>query len=716
MVYFKRLLFATLVILSACGGGEIEDDDDNNGQVGDTPPTVNAGADQSVIGDSVVTLSGSGADADGAVTFSWSQTAGESVSLSSNSTSNPTFVAPSTTGTTQLTFSLTVTDSAGNNVSDSITVSVSNADTTPTADAGPDQTVNEGETVFLAGLGSDTEGAVTVLWSQVSGTSVTLSNGGAVANPTFTAPLVSSNEVLVFRLTVTDSGGASVVDDVSITINDITTTPPSSAQSYLFYSNSLNAVDPTNPTAPILIEETENLISPFPGVSTAAMFRLGDYDPSTHAVTNEHNHAVIYPRADGRIFQVSALNSSSLSPMQVSDESEADTLCTTVMRIAPVRRDFTNADNSPYLYVLPGTDNVCSTDDDVWKMVHLGMSAADSPIFAKKVVSDYLDVNSGVIGGWLVHDDGELKRCNAEFAGCISITQVTEPVIWFLNINSEIMVLRIANNLHLYSTKNHTLSPARFSTPTDVFSPVMKSDGTTLYFAIDNLLYQLAGDGTSDATLLHTASSDIATIEIGEDYVLFQLGNNEIQSIAKTGGISTSLATVTNGQSISLMYAKGTKVYYNKMVVSTGIRPLFAGVINEDSSGVSELADASWFGGLFKTTYDLDRTTNYSEMLDRIFLQQVNIGGTAGGWEGATIKVVNLATAEIGLTMGTLPESENITSFQCSGFGDNSFCKLDVMLSGFFQMQSDIFFLNATIENSLKRVTDTTDENESVSF
>ncbi|MBU3006033.1 hypothetical protein [Paraglaciecola arctica] len=104
-------------------------------------------------------------------------------------------------------------------------------------------------------------------------------------------------------------------------------------------------------------------------------------------------------------------------------------------------------------------------------------------------------------------------------------------------------------------------------------------------------------------------------------------------------------------------------------------------------------------------------------MIDRIFVRQSkNNSGNTAGWEGATIKVVDLTTATIGITLGILPESQEIYDFRSSDFDDNTFCKLDVLLSGFFQYQPDIFFLNATNENSLVRVTDTPEKNESVSF
>ena len=78
----------------------------------------------------------------------------------------------------------------------------------PTANAGPNQPVNEGAPVTLNGSNStDPEGQpLTFAWRQVAGPAVTLSNTAAV-QPTFTAPAVGPAGVtLDFELRVTDDG------------------------------------------------------------------------------------------------------------------------------------------------------------------------------------------------------------------------------------------------------------------------------------------------------------------------------------------------------------------------------------------------------------------------------------------------------------------------------------------------------------------------------
>jgi hypothetical protein len=89
----------------------------------------------------------------------------------------------------------------------------------PTANAGTDQTVNAGNSVVLAGTGTDSDGTIsTYVWTQTAGPTVSL-NSANVAQPSFTAPLSASAATLTFSLIVRDnSGTSSVPDSVTVTV------------------------------------------------------------------------------------------------------------------------------------------------------------------------------------------------------------------------------------------------------------------------------------------------------------------------------------------------------------------------------------------------------------------------------------------------------------------------------------------------------------------
>jgi hypothetical protein len=160
-------------------------------------------------------LNGSGSsDPDGTIaSFSWIQTTGTTVSLTGANTATPSFTAPSVSGT--LTFQLTVTDNNGATSSDTVDVAVN---LSPSANAGPDQTVKTRAAVTLNGTGSsDPDGTIaSFAWVQTAGTAVTLNNANS-SMPTFTAPGTSGT--LSFQLTVTDNRGAAASDVVNIVVS-----------------------------------------------------------------------------------------------------------------------------------------------------------------------------------------------------------------------------------------------------------------------------------------------------------------------------------------------------------------------------------------------------------------------------------------------------------------------------------------------------------------
>jgi fibronectin type 3 domain-containing protein len=197
-------------------------------------PLANAGPDQNVNEGVVVTLNGANSidPEGGALTYSWYQVSGTHVTLSNPSAAQTTFMPPNVgpNGET-LGFQLTVTDSAGLQSADTCLVNVLWINQPPSANAGTDQSVNEGTIVTLNGSRSvDPDGlALSYKWTQTSGTLVALSNP-YLAQPTFLAPGVGeAGESLMFQLTVTDSGNLQARDTCIVNVVWVNQPPAANA-------------------------------------------------------------------------------------------------------------------------------------------------------------------------------------------------------------------------------------------------------------------------------------------------------------------------------------------------------------------------------------------------------------------------------------------------------------------------------------------------------
>jgi len=105
-------------------------------------------------------------------------------------------------------------------------LSAPRANHAPIADAGPDQSVREGDGVELFGAASfDPDGdSISFLWLQVAGPAVAFAPSARVANPAFAAPAAAGGP-LVFELRVSDAHGSRAIDRVVVEVVSATALP-----------------------------------------------------------------------------------------------------------------------------------------------------------------------------------------------------------------------------------------------------------------------------------------------------------------------------------------------------------------------------------------------------------------------------------------------------------------------------------------------------------
>ena len=183
------------------------------------PPTADAGPDKTVQVNTPATIIGSGSDSDGAiVSYQWTRKSDGSV------WSNDEVLVFTPSGLRPKTFVLTVTDDEGAKGTDEMILTVSKdpvddtppppstGNTPPTADAGPDRTVQVNTPVTIVGKASDSDGSIVAYeWKKQSNGQILSRSATLNFTPTGTR-----TKTLVF--TVTDDQGAKASDSMILTV------------------------------------------------------------------------------------------------------------------------------------------------------------------------------------------------------------------------------------------------------------------------------------------------------------------------------------------------------------------------------------------------------------------------------------------------------------------------------------------------------------------
>ena len=242
----------------------------------------------------------------------------------------------------------TVTDASGqaDQCSVNITVRSQPVNRAPVVNAGPDQSVSEGDTVTLAGSASDPENhAVSYSWQVVSGTgpAITLSDATS-ATPSFAT---SDDGVYTLRLTVTDSQGASASDTVVVTVGNVSPTVSATGGS----------IDEGQ-----TFSSTGSLVDPGADTWTATV-DYGDGSGVQPLALNGKAFALSHPYADNGSFTVT---------LTVTDDNGGvgtTTVTVEVGNVAPVVSatggtvDVNTLFSSPGSFVDPGADTWTATVD-----------------------------------------------------------------------------------------------------------------------------------------------------------------------------------------------------------------------------------------------------------------------------------------------------------------------------------------------------------------
>lgn len=235
----KKLVFISLIVTMVGCGGSDEQSPDPETPVAPTV-TILVPSGSTAEEQTVVTLD---ATTSGATAFTFAWTAdNESITIihEDASLANASFTAPEVrTSDLAIVLTLTATTEDSTVASTTRTVTISPVNALPEASTVVTQDSRFEENTFggalpviITGSGTDSDpidSTVPIsayLWEQLSGTDVTENVTLNTATLTFTTPELDITETLLFNFTVTDNEGGTDVQPVSVTVLDITQTPP----------------------------------------------------------------------------------------------------------------------------------------------------------------------------------------------------------------------------------------------------------------------------------------------------------------------------------------------------------------------------------------------------------------------------------------------------------------------------------------------------------
>ncbi len=186
-------------------------------------PTVRTEPMRTVDENGVLSLTASGTDADqDELTYTWTQVGTPEVVLGGAQTEQVTFTAPEVTRNVELTFQVVASDGVDTSDPATVKVLVRNLNRAPMATVEAVPTANEGASVTLSGAGTDPDDDTTFIytWTQVGGPEVTLSDA-TTRHLRFTAPEVTSDTELAFRLVVSDGALSSEPVTTTVLVRDV---------------------------------------------------------------------------------------------------------------------------------------------------------------------------------------------------------------------------------------------------------------------------------------------------------------------------------------------------------------------------------------------------------------------------------------------------------------------------------------------------------------
>jgi hypothetical protein len=581
-----------------------------------TPPTADAGDDQTVDEGSTVTLDASGSsdsDSGDVLTYTWTQTdsSGESVTLSDATAEQPTFTAPDVDSETTLTFEVEATDGDASDT-DTVNVVVQPTNDAPTADAGDDVTVTAGGTIQLDGTGSsDPEGdALSYSWTQTTGPSLGTLSDSDTDTPTLdVVDTVDGGSPISgeFQLTVSDGNGGTDTDTVSVTVEPA---PPSN----------------TAPSADAGADQT---------VDEGATVTL---DASGSSDTDGDTLSYAWTQTDSSGESVTLSDATAEQPTFTAPDVDSDTTLTFEVEVS----DGTDSDTDTVSVTVEDTDGTQPPVDAPSTTVSLAPTSGEAAVGGTTTYDLVVDTADSGVGAYT------------------ATVTVDDPSVATI---TDVQLLG---------------SPAGQTTNVDI-----ASDGSSV--TIDAALMNTADTGSVPVATITVQGETPGSTSLSPS--VSALGNEQGTSYDVTGTNGASLTVTEISTSVSLLPTTneatvgGTTTYDLVVDTADGGVGAYTATVTVDDPSVATITDVQLFGSPAEQTTNVDIASDGSSVtIDAALMNTANTGSVTVAT--ITVEGESAGTTSLSPSISALG-TENGNSYAITGTNGASLTVIEVSVGNF---------------------------------